>query len=230
MSTVRQEELLLNKLCAALGAKALTPQEAAQQPKDSLRALVLHGDPEDEAQWERIREALKPGALTAYVPSTATGHAGAILAEQVGLDVWDALFIPTDAGEVFPAAKPSRKERDFGLSGVLEPHAGHEAVNRKEGSAGVKNARAGAGRTAKAVLNNHPTVKPIAVMRSIATFLGVCGIKEKGYVLDPFAGSGTTGIACVESGVPVILIEENPDHAKLSEARVGTLAALRCSE
>jgi len=43
------------------------------------------------------------------------------------------------------------------LYGACPPTPGHEAVDRKEGSAGVENPRAGAGRTASTVRNFHPT-------------------------------------------------------------------------
>ena len=41
-----------------------------------------------------------------------------------------------------------------------------------------------------------------------------------GVVLDPFAGSGTTGIACVEVGRPYILIEKEADYVKIARARI----------
>ena len=47
----------------------------------------------------------------------------------------------------------------------LRAKTGAETVNRKEGSAGLNSPRAGAGRTAGEVLNIHPTVKPIKLMR-----------------------------------------------------------------
>jgi len=44
--------------------------------------------------------------------------------------------------------------------------------------------------------NNHPTVKSVALMKYLTTLITPLG----GIVLDPFAGSGTTGIACIELG------------------------------
>ncbi len=57
---------------------------------------------------------------------------------------------------VYACPKASRSEREAGCE-HLPAMAGHEAVERKEGSAGVSNLRAGAGRTAGAVRNAHPT-------------------------------------------------------------------------
>lgn len=47
---------------------------------------------------------------------------------------------------------------------------------------------------------DHPTQKPVGIMQW-------CVEKTKGVVLDPFMGSGTTGVACVKLGRPFIGIE-----------------------
>ena len=43
---------------------------------------------------------------------------------------------------------------------------------------------------------------------------------EGGTVLDPFNGSGTTGIACKLEGFNSIGVEIDPEYVKLSEARI----------
>ena len=96
---------------------------------------------------------------------------------------------------IYQCPKASRSEREAGCES-LPPRAGFDAVERKEGSAGLDNPRAGAGRTAGEVRNCHPTVKPIAVMRWLVRLV----TPEGGTVLDPFTGSGTTGIAAVLEG------------------------------
>ncbi|MEM7395614.1 MAG: DNA methyltransferase, partial [Verrucomicrobiota bacterium] len=64
--------------------------------------------------------------------------------------------------------------------------AGELTGGRKEGSAGLKSPRAGAGRTSKGRANGHPTIKPIALMRWLVRLVTPPG----GTVLDPFMGSG----------------------------------------
>lgn len=56
----------------------------------------------------------------------------------------------------------------------------------------------------------HPTVKPIALMRYLVRLVTPPG----GVVLDPFAGSGTTGQAAVDEGVRAILIERENEYAE----------------
>jgi site-specific DNA-methyltransferase (adenine-specific) len=45
-----------------------------------------------------------------------------------------------------------------------------------------------------------------------------------GIVLDPFAGSGTTGVAAVQEGFGFVGIEQNPEYHKIAEARINASA------
>ena len=64
--------------------------------------------------------------------------------------------------------------------------------------------------------NIHPTVKPTTLMSYLITL----GSRKDDVVLDPFAGSGTTGIACVFSERNYILIEREKEYFKIMEARI----------
>jgi site-specific DNA-methyltransferase (adenine-specific) len=64
--------------------------------------------------------------------------------------------------------------------------------------------------------NNHPTVKPIALMEYLVKLVS----REGAVVLDPFAGSGSTLIACKRLGRKYIGIELEPDYVKIAEARI----------
>ena len=64
--------------------------------------------------------------------------------------------------------------------------------------------------------NNHPTVKPIALMRWLCRLVTPPG----GSVLDPFMGSGTTGIACVEEGMVFVGVERDRDSFGIARRRV----------
>ena len=121
----------------------------------------------------------------------------------------------------FYCPKASRSERELGLDD-LPTVTGAQAVNRKEGSAGLKNPRAGAGRTATEVRNIHPTVKPHKLMKWCATLVtpppGQDGSEP--VVLDPFCGSGTTLLACESIGVTGVGIELEPRHGDIILARL----------
>ncbi len=117
---------------------------------------------------------------------------------------------------LYQCAKASRSEREEGLD-HLETTKGFEAVHRKEGSVGLNNPRAGAGRTANEVRNIHPTVKPIKLMRWCCRLIG----GQKGSViLDPFTGSGTTGAAALLEGFDFVGMELTPEYLPIIEGRI----------
>lgn len=64
--------------------------------------------------------------------------------------------------------------------------------------------------------NDHPTVKPIALMKYLVKL--VC--RRGGTVLDPFCGSGTTGVAAVELGNSFIGIERDEHYFSIAKSRV----------
>ena len=62
----------------------------------------------------------------------------------------------------------------------------------------------------------HPTQKPVPLMKRIITDLTNLG----DLILDPFMGSGTTGIACVQTGRNFIGIEIDPKYYAIAEKRI----------
>lgn len=63
---------------------------------------------------------------------------------------------------------------------------------------------------------DHPTEKPAALMRYLVEKITDAGQ----VVMDPFMGSGTTGVACVETGRPFIGIEIQPDYFEIACRRI----------
>jgi hypothetical protein len=64
--------------------------------------------------------------------------------------------------------------------------------------------------------NNHPTVKPIELMKYLIKLVTPPG----GTVLDPFNGSGSTGCAAVELGMTYIGCELDPAYVEISTKRI----------
>lgn len=64
--------------------------------------------------------------------------------------------------------------------------------------------------------NNHPTVKPINLMRWLCRMVTPPG----GVVLDPFMGSGTTGCAATLEGLGFIGIEQDTHYHSIATARI----------
>lgn len=130
---------------------------------------------------------------------------------------WPANFVHDGLSEewsrYFYCAKASKSDRNYGLFG--DDHAPADLVDRQEGSAGIENPRAGAGRTSGSK-NPHPTVKPIALMEWLVRLVTPPG----GVVLDPFMGSGSTGIAAVKQGFKFVGCELSEDYFKVAQERI----------
>lgn len=117
---------------------------------------------------------------------------------------------------IYHCPKPSRSEREKGCE-ELPTKTGAQAVNRKAGSKGMDNPRAGAGRTAEEVKNIHPTVKPTNLMRWLVRLV----TPKDGVILEPFCGSGTTLLAAELEGLNCTAIEREPKYCDIIRARFG---------
>ena len=67
--------------------------------------------------------------------------------------------------------------------------------------------------------NNHPTIKPLALMEYLCKLVKY---PEYNLIIDPFMGSGTTLLACINLGIPVIGIDSDESSCEI--------AAKRCSQ
>ena len=65
---------------------------------------------------------------------------------------------------------------------------------------------------------HHPTEKPVALISAIVEW-------TDGIIVDPFMGSGTAGVACVQLGRPFVGIEVNEEYFETAVRRVSDAAA-----
>ena len=70
--------------------------------------------------------------------------------------------------------------------------------------------------------NVHPTVKPIKLMKYLCRLVTPKG----GTVLDPFMGSGSTGIAAKDEGFEFIGIEKEKEYFEIAERRISVASPL----
>jgi site-specific DNA-methyltransferase (adenine-specific) len=112
------------------------------------------------------------------------------------------------ASRFFYVAKASKSERNKGLEGFEEKES--KKFDGGEFNSASTNANE---RTNK---NFHPTVKPVKLMQYLVRLV----TPPNGKVLDPFCGSGTTGIACKLEGFEFVGIEQDPEYSKIAEARI----------
>jgi site-specific DNA-methyltransferase (adenine-specific) len=118
-------------------------------------------------------------------------------------------FKEIEGDRIFYTAKASKSERNNGLEGFEEaPIKGRDAgqdirnVPYKQRTTPIK--------------NSHPTVKPVKLMRYLIKLI----TPPNGTVLDPFMGSGTTGVAAKLEGFNFVGIEKEKEYIKIAEARI----------
>lgn len=131
----------------------------------------------------------------------ATDCAAALIDRAAGRDVIRLFF----------AAKTSRREREAGL----------DPLPLQETSIYWHAATA-----PRLVRNVHPTVKPLSLMRWLTRLL----CPPAGTILDPFAGSGSGGVAGVLEGRRFVGIERDARYASVARARITHWAALAAQE
>lgn len=117
------------------------------------------------------------------------------------------------ASRFFYCAKASKAERNKGLEGFEEKARGGK--NKMMGDPGKFKTGSGNDRTIE-FKNFHPTVKPVKLMQYLVRLV----TPPNAIVLDPFCGSGTTGIACKLEGFEFVGIEQDAEYIKIAEARI----------
>jgi DNA modification methylase len=124
------------------------------------------------------------------------------------------LNVPPDdeATRMFYCAKASRAEREMGLQGSPQTPV-HRYGEQGQGPLPQQTPR-----VARPQGNHHPTVKPLALMRWLVRLVTPPG--PDSVVLDPFAGSGTTGCAAAMLGFEFVGIEADPEYAEIAERRI----------
>jgi site-specific DNA-methyltransferase (adenine-specific) len=110
------------------------------------------------------------------------------------------------ASRFFYVAKASQWERNYGLDGFEEKKI---FGDKGETFVGLSDSK----KTSK---NSHPTIKPIKLMQYLVRLV----TPTNGIVLDPFAGSGTTGIACKIDGYEFVGLELSEEFTKISNQRI----------
>lgn len=116
------------------------------------------------------------------------------------------------AARFFYCAKASKSERDAGLQDLEEkPFVQFQTGN---GASGEPSSLSEGRNTA--YRNIHPTVKPIKLMEYLCKLVG----HKTTTILDPFMGSGTTGVACAQLGFRFIGIEMNKEYFDIAVQRI----------
>jgi site-specific DNA-methyltransferase (adenine-specific) len=165
-------------------------------------------------EWDRwsvewLTNAARVGSRRAavFAPDSQVSSASDALAELCGpvrLLVWCKLDpMPTHDGRIGYGTE------FIAAAGGLEPIGGGNWFTASTPRANRDREHAG-----------HPYQKPLALMRWLVR--AVC--PPGGVILDPFAGSGTTGVAAMMEGRRAILIEREPAYADIARRRIEAAA------
>ena len=164
--------------------------------------VTVSGKPGNSIRQSKGFSGIGDSGLDKSIPLTGFGDTGSA-----------ARFFkacpPDDAASMFYCAKASRSERDAGLNGMPEKACGMMEDDNYDIKTGSGNLRDTKGR------NHHPTVKPQSLMRYLCRLI----TPPNGVILDPFFGSGSTGVAAITEGFSIIGIEQDAEFAEIARRR-----------
>jgi site-specific DNA-methyltransferase (adenine-specific) len=195
---------------------------------DACRVEVAEDEMESfQGNWDRVNAGMAEYAKL----DGSVGHGAAQLVDQMK-DISgykpQGRFPSNVVGEIplyqkyFYCPKVSRRERHIGC---IDPGPMFERPRHEDGtvfgegeSMWMDPKVSGPKKIAEqpAGTNNHPTVKPIELMKYLIKLVTPPG----GTVLDPFNGSGSTGCAAVELGMTYIGCELDPAYVEISLKRI----------
>lgn len=131
----------------------------------------------------------------------------------------EVLDLLGDSARFFKCAKASKKDREDGLEDIEAVASGYREEEPEGGYNG--NDLSERLHNSNKRKNNHPTVKPTELMRWLCRLVTPPG----GLILDPFAGSGSTGKAAVLEGFRCVMVEQDSRYCELASRRVGKISS-----
>jgi len=182
-----------------------------------LHGAVIIGELTKE-QAQSLVDCMLPGSHLVLVPYDSYHVQTIVHLEDCGLEVRDSIFIPEEE-EFMYAKKASKKEREKGLESltlkpIAQSNGAKAALKRNEEKYQELDSSNGFN-SIKKRKNTHPTVKPITIMEWCLR-----DIPKGDNVVDPFMGSGTTGIAARRQGYPFVGMEISPEYLEIARARI----------
>jgi site-specific DNA-methyltransferase (adenine-specific) len=190
-----------------------------------------------ESMWEQLKRIIKPNGaivMTASQPFTTT-----LIASNMKMFKYCWVWEKTMAtGGLLAKSRPMKAHEDISVFYNKQPtynqqRGDGEAYSRKEGvkkgsvigdKEGGYVTKSNGGRCPRSVVkianpnagSLHPTQKPVALME----YLIKTYTNEGETVLDFTMGSGTTGVACVNTGRKFIGIELDEDYFEIAKSRI----------
>jgi site-specific DNA-methyltransferase (adenine-specific) len=190
----------------------------SHHPECECEYFKYNGEEEINENWTCVDDCpikildeqsgeLKSGKMTANHNRTTNGSPNGIYGKfDVNHPLAETYGDKGGASRFFYVAKASQWERNYGLDNFEE-----KQIFGDEGETFV-----GLSNSKKPSKNIHPTVKPIKLMQYLIRLV----TPPNGIVLDPFAGSGTTGIACKIDGFEFVGLELSEEYTEIANSRI----------
>ena len=198
------------------GTGALNIDACRVQMSDEDRKTILATCRPNSAGMEHIGSVMnRPKAPTVNVHDGGRWPANVVL-DEVAAEALDAqtghLHGP---GNRRPSTRKTTSETTFGEFG---PKTNNPNYYADSGGASRFYYVAKAGKKERPRANGagHPTVKPVALMRWLVRMV----TPPVGVVLDPFTGSGSTGVAALHEGFRFIGCEREAEYVEIAKHRL----------
>lgn len=172
--------------------------DATRIPATDLKEGTMGTTAHDNYNAEKnADQGLREGEQLSWIPSDAGRFPSNVIGE-----------IADGYQKYFYCPKVSRRERHAGFDLDVIPTDPSGKYDNGGYSANQE--------TLKSAGNNHPTVKPVELMKYLIKLV----TPANGTVLDPFCGSGSTGMAAVELGYAFVGIELDARYCQIASKRI----------
>ncbi len=207
---------------------------AANVLKWGTGAINIDGCRVESEPWTRstpYKDNIKGGALhagkdkaTYECPPQAGNQSGRFPANLV-LDEDGAAALDAQSGIRTSGKAPGGLKRNADKArNSYSEFAGQTAADPTYGDTGGASRffyTAKASKSDKGETNTHPTVKSTTLMAYLCRLVTPPG----GLVLDPFAGSGSTGVAALKEGFNFLGIEQSAEYCAIAQARLDAVSS-----
>ena len=206
--------------------KQLNPAENYQKPKTTKRKPREDGTVFKTSGFKSENDDNAEASPMGRFPANMLVSDEALndYSKFFSLDSWfeeNLKSLPEPVQQTFPfmiVPKASKAEKNDGLDNfeVKQAKGGGGTSNDTWYEDDVNSASGKFGSEKAPSRNIHPTVKPLTLMN----YLVVLGSRKGDVVLEPFAGSGTTALACVSQERDYIAIEREEEYYEIAKARL----------
>ena len=182
------------------------------QTENVKRKKVVRKSRDENGVWTNNNSGMKAEG-SEYADADPRGRFPANVMHD-GSDSIKKLF--EDKSRYFYCAKTPKAERNQGLDNfpIKQTQGGGGGIGNYKDDVNSASGKFGSEKAPSK--NTHPTVKPIKLMKYLCRLITPKG----GTVLDPFMGSGSTGMAAKEENFKFVGIEKEEQYFNIASARI----------